>query len=513
MPPWTKSLAEWKKVGNHEPRSGRASVLLRWRLISVLPIMSAPSPMRSFMSILARMGLQEDQLLSDRDYRELFGKIQEGFFLGEIIRDERRQAVDFRFLQVNEAFSRQTGVSAAAALGRRVTEVVPGFPSEVVQTYASVVESGASTSLELQVPALGNRHYEARAHPVGDERFVLLFLETTQSKQIEQALQESQALLSDMVDTVDQMVWSARPDGFHDYFNRRWYEFTGAAGGTTNGGNWARVFHPDDRHRARERWQYSLQSGEPYEIEYRLRHCSGEYRWVLGRAHPVRDGTGKIIRWMGTCTDIHEQKTLSEDLELASNELSHRIKNIFAVVSALLTLSLRDHPEAEAYAEELHRRIEALREAHDYARPQGSRTVSAAPPATVLGLIDRLLQPYVVERHDRIVVEGDDVSLHGRASTPLSLALHELATNATKYGALSTAEGRVHIRGELSNGTYNLFWTETGGPPVTEPDQFGFGSRLVNVSLQTYLRGKLVRDWRPEGLRVCLSAPAEELGS
>jgi PAS domain S-box-containing protein len=117
-----------------------------------------------------------------------------------------------------------------------------------------------------------------------------------------------------MADSIDQMIWSTRPDGFHDYYNRRWYEYTGAPEGSTDGEGWSGMFHPQDQERAWTMWRRSLASGDPYEIEYRLRHRSGDYRWVLGRAQPVRGADGAIMRWYGTCTDIHDLKLAQEAL-------------------------------------------------------------------------------------------------------------------------------------------------------------------------------------------------------
>lgn len=115
-----------------------------------------------------------------------------------------------------------------------------------------------------------------------------------------------------------QMVWSTLPDGFHDYYNARWYDFTGMPEGSTDGEAWNGMFHPDDQERARARWRHSTATGDPYQIEYRLRHRDGTYRWVLGRALPIRDAAGQITRWFGTCTDIHEQKLALEEREIVS---------------------------------------------------------------------------------------------------------------------------------------------------------------------------------------------------
>lgn len=463
------------------------------------------------MDDLAAVGPEGGLPLSDAQHRELFRKLHEGFFVADVVRDADGRVVDFVFLEINAAFKRSTGLTAATALGRRVSEAIPGFPDDVIRRYGEVVDSGRPAAFEIEIPALQHRSYEARAQPVGGERFAVLFLEITERKRVERALEESRASLATIVDFVDQMIWSTRPDGYHDFFNRRWYEYTGAPPGSTDGDEWADLFHPEDRERTFRVWRHSLDTGEPYEIEYRLRHRSGAYRWVLGRAHPVRDDTGEIIRWMGTCTDIHTQKALAEQLELASDELSHRIKNIFAVIASLIALSVRRHPEARVFADEIRDRIVALGEAHDYARPHRKRATTGADQPTMLGLVRLLLRPYALERPERIAVGGDDAPLDDRAATPVSLAVHELATNAAKYGAFSVPGGCVQVRGEHSGDRFTLSWSERGGPPVREPERYGFGTRLVDATLRDQLGGELVRNWRPEGLEVRLSTPAAQL--
>ncbi len=131
-------------------------------------------------------------------------------------------------------------------------------------------------------------------------------VDVTDMIEAEQALAESEARFRGITNSIEQMIWSTRPDGFHDYFNDRWYEYTGVPYGSTDGEAWNGMFHPDDQDRAWGVWRHSLDTGAPYHIEYRLRHRSGDYRWVLGRAHAVRDEAGRIIRWFGTCTDIQE---------------------------------------------------------------------------------------------------------------------------------------------------------------------------------------------------------------
>ncbi|WP_340054581.1 PAS domain-containing protein, partial [Pseudomonas sp. JAI120] len=177
-----------------------------------------------------------------------------------------------------------------------------------------------------------------------------------------------------LADTMPQMVWSTRADGFHDYYNARWYEFTGMPVGSTDGAEWNGMFHPEDQDRAWTIWQHSLATGAPYQIEYRLRRADGQYRWTLGRALPMYDDNGTIVRWFGTCTDIHEQKEASEQREIVAHELSHRIKNIFAVISGLINLSARSNPGFGPIASDLRERVTALGRAHDFVRPHSAQS-------------------------------------------------------------------------------------------------------------------------------------------
>jgi PAS domain S-box-containing protein len=449
--------------------------------------------------------------LDDARYRELFASIHEGFFVARVVRDERGQVTDFVFLEVNPAFSRQTGRQAQAVLGHPVSQVIPGIPFRLIQLYGAVVDSGTPSVFEVEVPALQFRTFEARAHPLDGERFAVLFLDVTGRKRMAQALEESRASLATIVDSVDQIIWTARPDGYHDFFNRRWYEFTGAEPGTTDGEGWACLFHPDDRDRTFARWKHSLATGEPYEIEYRMRHHSGVYRWMLGRAHAVRGEDGRVLRWMGTCTDIHERKASAEQLELAGKELSHRIKNIFAVVSGLVALTARRFPGCQDFADELLDHLTTLGEAHDYARPHGRDGEPAEGNATVLGLTRRLLRPYALGACERVELSGDDVPIAPGAVTPFSLAVHELATNAAKYGAFASSGGQVSVRGERAGDRFVLHWCERGGATVQPPQRTGFGTRLVDLSLRDQLAGELTRTWHPEGLEVHVSVPMERL--
>jgi len=135
-----------------------------------------------------------------------------------------------------------------------------------------------------------------------------------------------------VLDAIPQMVWSVAADGCDAYFNRRWLEFAGVAVGEPHGTARLALVHPDDRERAGAVWQHSLASGQPYEAEYRLRHNSGEYRWILSRGRAERDESGQIIGWYGTCTDIHEQVLAKQALDASERRLRHILDSLPQIV-------------------------------------------------------------------------------------------------------------------------------------------------------------------------------------
>ena len=315
------------------------------------------------------------------------------------------------------------------------------------------------------------------------------------------ALRDSDVSFRAMADVLPLIVWSTLPDGLNDYYNARWYEFTGVEVGSTDGEGWNSVFHPDDQALAWAAWAKSVESGEPYEIGYRLRHHSGEYRWTIGRGLPVRDADGQIIRWIGTITDIHETKLVAQQNEILSRELSHRIKNIFAVIAGLVSLSSRQSPGHEGFATSLKQRISALGRAHEFVRPHSDESRPSDLPESLHGIIRQILEPYPALSDSKIIVSGDDFRVDDRGATPIALVIHELATNAAKYGALSSSDGRVEIRTTSAGDEVKVEWLESGGPQLGgEPLRSGFGTKLMELSVVNQLGGTFGRDWRPDGL-------------
>jgi PAS domain S-box-containing protein len=172
-------------------------------------------------------------------------------------------------------------------------------------------------------------------------RMIGVNLDISDRKHTEEALRESELNYRMLADTMPQLFWTTLPDGYHEYYNQRWYDYTGLTLEETKGTGWNHVLHPDDQQRSWEVWSESLRTGKDYEIEYRFRRYDGEYRWFLGRAFPLRDCNGQIIRWFGSCTDIHDQKIALEERDRAVErerkarsqaEAANRIKDEFLAV-------------------------------------------------------------------------------------------------------------------------------------------------------------------------------------
>jgi PAS domain S-box-containing protein len=234
---------------------------------------------------------------------------------------------DFRILQMNAEGFRLEDRPPGEIVGRSHWQVYPGSQSmSVGQMYLRAMRERISLTLEHRYvwPDGHAAWLEVRAYP-HPEGLALFYRDVTERREREDALREAEARFQTIANSIDQMVWSTSADGYHDYYNQRWYDFTGVQAGSTDGGEWEDIVHPDDRERTWSLWRESLATGEPYRIEYRLKHHSGQYRWTLGRALPMRDGAGRITRWFGTCTDIQDIIEAQEVLARSREELERLV--------------------------------------------------------------------------------------------------------------------------------------------------------------------------------------------
>jgi PAS domain S-box-containing protein len=309
-------------------------------------------------------------------------------------------------------------------------------------------------------------------------------------------------------DAMPQLVWMTDAEGRVEYINQGWIDFIGRPEEESMGHGWLSMLHLDDRSNAQEVWAKSVDTGSPYDIEYRLSHHSGGYRWVLTRGLPILDNQGQVDGWIGTCTDVNVQHDAVERLDVLSRELNHRIKNIFAIIGGLISMTFRGEPPASRErAMALQARVLALGRAHDFVRTHAGSDILQQPHTSLLPMLSVLLEPYQNEAGDRICITGEDPIIDDRSATPLALCFHELATNAAKYGALSEDTGRVHITVRRDGEDILMEWAERNGPPVIPSTDDGFGARLIEMSIVRQLSGSLSYDWERHGMRVTARIP------
>jgi len=263
------------------------------------------------------------------------------------------------------------------------------------------------------------------------------------------------------------------------------------------------LIHSDDWKHLQNAIKAPAPNTPALQVEFRVCRPNGQLRWCVGTAVASVDPADNVVRVSGVTVDITDRKEAEERQALLAREVDHRARNALALVQSIVRLTRAD--TINSYTAAVDGRIAALSRAHTLlaqSRWQG---------ADLARLVDEELAPFRGSDPDQIRVSGRDVSLEPRTAQTLALALHELSTNAAKYGALSVLSGRVSVSWELQAGNLMLQWTECGGPSVSPPQSPGFGIRVIGASIERQLEGKVGFHWRPEGLNCTLSVPHAEV--
>lgn len=267
------------------------------------------------------------------------------------------------------------------------------------------------------------------------------------------------------------------------------------------------LIHPEDFHFVGRRLAYlaSRPDGEVSEFELRVLRPDGTYRWILDRAVVFeRSLSGRIIKTLSAAIDIDERKRAEERRTLLINELNHRVKNTLAAVQSIARQTLRSDRDPAEMTVVFTARLVSLSAAHDVLTRENWEG------AGLREVVQTALAPF---DETRIETSGPDVRLGARAALALGMALHELGTNATKYGALSGDAGIVRLtwraRASAAGTELDLEWRETDGPPVTPPRRRGFGSRLLTQGVRSDLNGAAELVFAPDGVVCRITAPLE----
>jgi len=301
------------------------------------------------------------------------------------------------------------------------------------------------------------------------------------------------------------MIWRSGPDRFCDWFNKPWLDFAGRPMDEEVGDGWAMRVHPDDAMHCMSTYVDAFHRRQPFSMEYRMRRHDGEYRWLLDNGTPYFRGALFAGYW-GSCTDVSVLRREQHAQLVLIHELTHRVKNTLAIVQGIAMQSFREGRPADEALLAFESRLIALGGAHDL-------LVSQAWGEVALGEVIRATAAPHDPGRGRIAIRGPEVRLCPETATSVAMVVHELLTNATKYGALSGPRGCVTIHwsreGDAPEGApFRLEWEESGGPVVEAPAQRGFGTRFIERALGSACGAPAVIEFHPDGVRCVLSVHA-----
>ncbi|MCG7394674.1 PAS domain-containing protein [Microvirga sp. ACRRW] len=276
----------------------------------------------------------------------------------------------------------------------------------------------------------------------------------------------------------------------------------------TNIQEWRSLLHPEDAHRAIERLRAAAQgeNNGNYEDEYRVRRPDGKICWISTKGKVSFDARKKPAFFVGIIQDITERRQAEEQQRFFLDELNHRVKNTLATVQSIAAQTLRSSASSAQFKEAFEGRLLALSMTHNLL------TLKSWREADLLDIATQELAPYRREADDRVTINGPRVNLPSRYAINFGLVLHELVTNAAKYGALSVPTGRLDLSWSVIHAAdrpsqLRVHWTESGGPPVQPPKRQGFGSRLIRRSIEGELDGYMVLNFDKSGVSYDISVP------
>ncbi|MDG5748895.1 PAS domain S-box protein [Qipengyuania sp. XHP0207] len=417
----------------------------------------------------------------------------------------------------NPAAEALFGWSAAEMVGQSIRRIVPEDRAEEEDRILARIRAGQTVpkfSTERLTKSGETVPIAVTVSPVRDAsgRIVgasKIANDLREQIELQSGLREKTDQFTALANNIPQLAWLADKDGWIYWFNQRWYDFTGTDLEEMQGWGWQKVHHPDHVERVTTRIQEAWDSGEPWDDTFPLRSADGEFRWFLSRANPLRDDEGNVVLWCGTNTDITDQLEAQNHIKLLMREVNHRSRNMLATIRAILRRS-SGLPKDEL-VQSLDRRINALasnQEILDGGDWSGAR-VADIVHSQLRHLGECMRQRIDITIPSQVIVRTD-------AAEAIGLAIHELATNAEKYGALSNDRGRVEIEWEIASEpagepVFRMGWTERNGPQVSEPSRTGFGSMLIVRNVEQVLAAKVKLDFAPGGLSWQVEAPARKL--
>lgn len=418
----------------------------RWFLSRAMPIKDAQG------SIIRWFGTNTDiteHRAAAAEREQLLERITDAFFAVDR---------DWRFTYVNREAERVLQRSREDLFGKNIWQEFPNAIGTVLEReYRRAMATQTTIEFEDYYPPRGI-WLEVRAYP-SPQGLSVYFHDVTARKQTERALRDSEARYRLLADMIPQNIWTTDPAGSHTYFSRRWYDYTGATAEDSHGEGWLRFIHPDDRERTIARWRHSLETGEPYEIEYRFRGADGTYHWFLGKAMPLRNDTGAIIEWFGTATDISERKRLEHDREKLIRGFSHDVRNPLGAADGYLYVMSRIDQLTEAQQDKVARARRSIKAAVnliddllDISRAQFGEIEITPAQTDVRALADEAADEYRAQAEAKglaLAIElSQDVPGINSDARRIRQVVGNLLSNAVKY----TDHGRITVGVAMRDG-------------------------------------------------------------
>ena len=388
--------------------------------------------------------------------------------------------------------------------------VHPDDAEPTIQAWNEAVARGGPFTFEHRVRRLDGvwRDFAIRAVAALEadgsiREWIGVHTDITERKRAEERLRESEQRFRAMADSAPAPVWMTAIEGGITFANEAFAEFAGVPPEALLGDAWIGLIHPDDiagvgARRAAART--APDGPRAYGFEARFLCAGGIYRWMVANARPQIDARGQFQGYIGMAMDMTETKAAEARQRLLINELNHRVKNTLASIQSIARQTLRPDETPTHVRERLIDRLLAMSAAHDVLTRESWEGA---------GLEEIVLQgvaPFVDDQDPgRIAISGPSLRVGASTALSLALAVHELATNASKYGALSTPAGKVAIAWEPTGvGGAVLTWTERDGPPVRPPERKGFGTRLLHRGVAADLGGQPELTFAVEGVRAVL---------
>ena len=331
-------------------------------------------------------------------------------------------------------------------------------------------------------------------------------------------LANSRARFEALVEAAAQVVWSASPSGMIVEDSPSWRAYTGQSQEEFLGAGWLDALHPEDRDRTRKAWRKAVEEQQTYQIDYRLQHFAGGYRWTRARGVPIRTVDGTVAEWVGMNEDIDEQVQRTEQLSIVNRELAHRTKNLLAIIQSIARRTFTDEQGASKFVGSFLDRLHGLALSHDLLVHGNWSGVSLED------LVREHLRPFVGANDNAANIEGPELKITPAAAQNLGLAFHELATNAAKYGALKDGAdedgaGKLHIHWSFSHNEkgemLDFHWSEDvatkGSPDGNGDGDGGFGTQILNRIVAVSLNGTADYRVTDKGVDWHLIAPIDRL--